>query len=402
MNKQMVVYNQLSLPQFLAKHKLKFDRLGLTRAERAARYNGYLGNPETPSRNNPNPRSRRPNLIDESNTALKMQNLRATGRSIRAKAPVYRPPPQQFGGPGAKFSPNRFSDCAFYYAQALIDPWNVERAPCVPDAITVPSFKFGARTRGTMTVGSAGVGYVVNSPYEVSGDLNSTCYTSTGYTYYYYAGAGAGITGAGYATSDSPIVSSAFNSNGNAYRVVGSGLAIRYLGNEMARGGQILLYRTNDNVSPPTGGGSVSTYFFENKETTSVPVDREWHYVLWKPVLNQDTFYNGTLPGATSYCMLAFVSGAGAGTAFEFDIVTWYEITGPDLPNLTPSENDPIGMAVVKSAIAVPQPADAPAENFSRFLRTASDIASHTLSFIGTGVSAVVKGAALLSNVGLL
>jgi len=401
MNKQMVVYNQLSLAQFLAKHKLKFDRLGLTRAERAVRYNGYLGNPETPSRSNPNLRSRRPNLIEEANIALKMQNLRATGRSIRAKAPIPRPMRSQFGAPGtSRFSPSKFSSCAFYYAQALIDPWNVERAPCVPDAITVPSWKFGARTRGTMVIGMLGVGYVIASPYEVSGDLTSSQCTTVAFNNTYFPGLSA--TGIANVTSDSPLTSTAFNTNNNAYRVVGSGLAVRYLGNEMARGGQLVLFRENNNVTPSGGTGAIANYFLENKEATSVPVDREWHYVLWKPVLYQDTFYNGSLPGATSYCLLAFVSGASPGASFEFDIITWYEVTGLDLANLTPSENDPIGMAVIKSAIAVPQPPDSPADNFSRFINTAASIAETTLSFIGTGVGIAMKGASILSNVGLL
>jgi len=289
-----------------------------------------------------------------------------------------------------------FSDCAISYAQALIDPWSVVNPPCVPDELTLPSWKFGARSRGNFSTGTTGYGYIIANPYAVTNNTPMVSSTNMNFATTVFGAVGETNTVFGY--NDSPMVQNDFAAGFNSYRLVGSGLAVRYVGNEMARGGQMILYRQMNNISIPNNTNP--TEMLQNKETTTVPVDRDWHYVTWKPADGNDISYsNGVF---IYYPLVVFISAAGASQGFEFDTVSWFEVTGTAIPNLTPSEYDPLGLAVIKSAIAVPQPPDAPTSNFERFLQSAGSIAMDSLSFLGRGASMAMQGAAALSNIGLL
>jgi len=384
----------LTKVQFMAKHKVRFDKLGLSKKERSQRYQSYIrANGGRVAMKIDNPRVKPENKMkSERNNALIRTELKGQNRFGEVARQTRQP----------RATLSRFSDCAIHYAQALIDPWSVEAPPCVPDALTLPSWKFGARIRGTFLCGSMGCGYVIANPYQQLGTTTALYYVNSATTFTSpNSFGGINETGTTGATTDSPLTTTGWNLNNNSYRLVGSGLAVRYVGNEMNRGGQIILFRDPQDQLIP---GSTASQLLSNKETTTVPVDRSWHYVVWKPSDFQDTSYTLALQNATTgqFCLLVLVVGCTAGQAFEFDFVQWFEVIGRDIPNVTPSENDPIGYAVVKSAIAVPQPPDSPKDNFSRFMNDAMDIANSTLSFIGTGVRGAMKGAAILSNIGLL
>jgi len=376
----------------MQKHKLRFDKENLPKSARTARYAAYL-------QNSGQNKSRQPNLVKQQNTALISQNNHANGRAIRGKPNSYT------NRSNPRLTTSKFAACTLSYAQALIDPWGVSEPPCIPDALTLPSWKFGARVRGNFIIGGAaggaGNGYVIANPYQVTGDRGCVFYVNAS-TFVTNGFGGIGETGANFtATNDSPITAGSFVLNGNSFRTVGAGLAARYVGSEFNRGGQMLLYRDPQdqlltNLTP--------AQLLSNKETTSVPVDRDWHYVVWKPSDFQDTSYTNVLQSATlgQFCMLVYILGGVSGTTFEFDFIQWFEVVGRDLPNETPSVSDPLGYAVVKSAVAVPQPPDSPKSNFSRFLSNMAGIANETLSFVGTGVRAISQGATLLSNIGLL
>jgi len=371
---------------------------GIPKSAQTERYGQYLRS-KAPTRYSPKQRAQRAKYdlpqrqLNQQNKLLAQQNLREQNRF----GPRARAPPK-----GARLTQNMFSDCSLYYAQALIDPWSVERAPCVPDALTLPSWKFGARTRGNFLTGTASTGYIVANPYQQCGDRISVYYTNNASTFT-NPGYGGPTTDTGTfgSSNDSPITSAAWPANNDSYRPVGAGLAVRYVGNEMARGGQMILYRDPQNqyIIASSVAGLLS-----NKESTTVPVDREWHYVVWKPADFQDTSYTSALQASNTgqLCLLIYINGSAPGSSYEFDFVQWFEVIGRDIPNLTPSENDPVGMAVIKSAIALPQPPDSPTSNFRDFLRNATAIANDTLSFMGAGAKIAMKGGAILSNIGLL
>jgi hypothetical protein len=367
----------LTRKEFLSKHKGKFDQQNLNIAERNKRYSQYVQS----FGGRPPPKQNR-------NTALIRQNNRAKQRTPGQKVKKVRKrmPETTIG----------FSDCALNYARALIDPWSVVDPPCVPDEFTLPSFKFGARARGSFSSGTLGNGYFLYSPYTVINNGNCGYGTTTSFATSTFGGVGEANTTV--VQNDSPFVSTDFASNLKGYRLVGSGLAVRYIGNEMLRGGQMVLYRNNGNLTMPNP--YPPSEMLQNKETTTVPVDRDWHYVVWLPTDATDITYVAATQ--TYYCMMAWISNCGAAQGFEFDVVSWFEVVGTALPNMTPSEFDPLGLAVIKSSVAVAQPPDSPQSNFSRFLETAGAVANASLSFLGTGAKVAMKTATALTNVGLL
>lgn len=382
----------LTKQQYLLKNKAAFDKQKLSKSERATRFIIYLRN------NNARavPKKKQKNFVREMNDRQNAAVSRVGKNAVeRVSQPIHNNSRLR-GLPTKNHFP--FSQCALNYAQALLDPWAVSNPPCVPDPITLPSFKFGARIRGNFVLGAAGAGYVIASPYYPSGNTISLYYVS-GSLYATQTFGGLLEAGTTSATSDSPFTNTQFSVGGASYRPVGSGLATRYVGNEQTRGGQMVLYRTSQNQLVPTG--TTQNLLLNNNEATTVPVDRDWHYVTWKPAVAQDTAYTFGFP-VNQFPLIIFVFGGTAAMSFEFDFITWFEVIGTDVPALTPSSDDTLGYAVIKSGIAVPQPPDSPASNFRRFIETVADIADETLSFIGRGSAVATRTSALLNNVGLL
>jgi hypothetical protein len=174
---------------------------------------------------------------------------------------------------------------------------------------------------------------------------------------------------------------------------------VRYTGNELNRGGSVIIYRSNNNES--VGYPLTASVMLQNKECVTVPVDREWHYNVYKPTSAPgDVGYEFIVSNV--YPNMIMIQGATAGMSFEYDWVTWFEVIGAQVPNLTPSSSDPLGLAVVKSASAVNQPVNTPSQNWSNFLDEVSTIAGDTLSFIGRGIGAVAPIVPFLTSTGLL
>jgi len=384
--------------QFLAKNKSRFDRDGLTGKQRSAAYNDSLASKGS--------RGTARMQTNANNRALKNQNRAAMGRAIgkniaRQTQPRRRGNNSQGGNMrGPSLGPARLSYCSELYAQALIDPWAVEDPPCIPDATIVPSFKFGARARGTFYIGTMGFGYIFVNPYAPWSTAPSGQYTNSAYVGTPPAQIlSASEVNTSQVFTDSPFVFTQFSGYPNLYsRTVGSGLAVRYTGNEMARGGSIIINRVNDNGNPTYP--FTATQMLQNKESVTVPVDRNWHYCVYKPAVEQDTAY--AFINTNVFPMSILVQGAGPGQSFEYDWVTWFEVIGPQIPNLTPSHSDPLGLSVIKSATAINQPVMTPSQNWSHFLSEVGTIAEDTLSFLGRGVGVLATAAPFLTSVGLL
>lgn len=295
------------------------------------------------------------------------------------KSPIPRSMPKVDADP--------LSKCAFNYAQAAVDPWGVEDPPCVPDEINLPSFKTAVRARGTFTTGGS-LAFAALYPYNaIKSDYSIVINTLSNYTenlIQYQAGTVNVF-------SDSPFTAASFvvPSNGPAAtgRIVGAGLRVRYIGSELNRGGQYILYRAQAN-SLIRAGTSV-TQLLSDRNTVTAPVDREWHSVVWKPATMNDIAYanvgepgSTTIVSYTSPSMGIFVSGTlPTGSVFEYDAVEWWEITGPNLSNLTPSHTDVTGFAAVQSARGT--------------INQAGSITDTVSSFMGS----VYKGLTMMSGV---
>lgn len=302
------------------------------------------------------------------------------------------------------------SPCCSGYAAALTDPWCVEIPPGIPSDIPLPSFKFSGRSRGTFTIGSGGTGFVAANPYAPWGSqslpnaqympilFTSATYASTD-TYRPYQSATGLALGVAAVTLDCPFDFNRYEitspPTGLSYRVVGYGIKIRFVGSEMNRGGRVYAARSPINTPIVTASASAfsvsNVQLTANKETSTVPVDREWHCALYKPSVGADLAYSergdtitiGSQIFPTELLqgpsLLMLVTGATAGQSFEFDIQGWFEAIGPNVPSLTPTISDPIGMAALATANANTQPTTNVDQNKAGYMSMAID-ALHSMS----------------------
>lgn len=296
---------------------------------------------------------------------------------------------------------SQLSDCSIYYALALSDPWDCPAAPCIPDNITLESWKFGVRARGNGVVGLNGVGYVAINPFNpyalsigqtISGIVTDATYNSTGYS--------ANVPGSVAIATDATQPYTNADNLEQGYRVVGSGLKVCYAGNEMNRQGIWTLARDPSN-SPLVSGTTVNT-LLGFRETVAIPVDKEWHAVLYKPATASDLTYaprgldiDGTAASPKLYfsypSLVAMLSGGTPGASFQYDCITWFEMTGRGLPALTISESDPIGLSVASSAVSSHQPESSPQANAIAFAKSMDSHASNFsfIDFIGSAVDKI-------------
>jgi len=147
-------------------------------------------------------------------------------------------------------------------------------------------------------------------------------------------------------------------------------------------------YRSPDNSQIPSP--TLVNRLLANRETEPGPVDREWHYVMWKPAVPNDlTYIAAGTEADVGYCLLFLVQGAPVGAQFEFDFIAHFELIGDAVPVVTPSHTDPLGMAVAQVALSSHQPDLSPEDNFKQVARSISSIAANTLSFVGTAMDTV-------------
>jgi len=338
----------LTKEEYLTKHTEKFLRAGLSKAEKSRRYQQY-----------------------KQSFAMKTRGV--VGRSKQSAEPFRE-------NRVLNTSYSSFSQCTKDYANALIDPWSVPRPPCVPDNITLPSFKFGARARGTFIVGTAGTGFIINNPYITSNDQAAGF--STDATFGSPDIEGGGVTGVNPYFNDSPFEAVDFGDLKNQARLVGAGLKVRYTGTEINRSGQCVSFRSPTNRDPLASGPITNAQLLSYKESASNPVDRDWHYAVYRPSTPTDLAYANPNNLQSNFCLVVGVFGAQPGQSFEFDYVSWFETVGSNMPNLTRSHSDPIGMSAVSMAMPATQPTRSPSTSLRDFMHEMAAGVATAMSFM--------------------
>jgi len=339
----------LSQAAFNKKHQSKFA--GLTPAQKAQRYKDYV-------------------------SASRAQKVKQKRNPVRKRSPPR-------GAPA-------LSDCSKLYALSLTDPWDLQTPPCVPDSLPLPSYKFAARCKTTLTIGVGGYGYIavaLRSPGFVAQSVytSNNTYAAQYYVSFFSPDAGGAVDAKFTDASLTPFV-------GKPCRLVGGGVKVRYIGPELPRSGRIIAYRSPTN-SAITNGLSCQQMLL-NKETVSVQVDREWHGVMYKPMSFTDLSYlEGSLADSHSPFMGLFIEGAPVGSLFEADYCGWFEVTGSNLPTYTASHSDPVGMGAVTTVLATHQPESDPLSYAASVFSKIGDVAKTTLSF----APSVISGAANLA-----
>jgi len=277
------------------------------------------------------------------------------------------------------------SPCSKHYFDALYNPWNVKEAPCIPDAIQVPSQKMSTRIRGTMRTNSNGIGYIILNPYvPVSTQAesgNNPAYlapvwatnglgthsgirvpplvapgslaASTEHANPYYHNSQ--ITGPNMADAMADS-----NFNFNDWRPVAGGIKVQYAGQLEDRSGSYILFEApvNDNflgITDNLSDGAV----LQNEEAAFTVVAEAPVAVTHKVRNGQDVEYasewydyasgaGNTDDLVTYHTMMIAVFGC-VSQAFNFEVIMHWEFVGSSFPARTRSHSDPTGFARINN-----------------------------------------------------
>lgn len=299
----------------------------------------------------------------------------------------------------------QLSACAKAYLRVCVNPFGNfgKNMPCIPDAIAVPSKKIKVTVRGTAVAGG-GTGYVIYNPWlaivndgGLSGTLDSFPVTFTTSAYasgeaYFRAVAAGAYTTAGLlgVNSNSPYTTANFTSNLWAFRLVGAGMRVKFIGDNFHNSGRTVLFR-DENQSSIQSGTQVST-MLADMYTNTIPhkqIPASGVSITFLPTGWQANSYalltnfNQFSPNAGKSCLMCFFSGGDTTTAqsFEFECVSFYEIVGRNL-DTTPSESDALGHGAVTSAISqvIRAPVKPPEVVEQTLLQTATNYLSNQIS----------------------
>lgn len=302
----------------------------------------------------------------------------------------------------------QLSSCARNYLHALVNPFvqiNGSELPCIPDHIVLPSNKLQVTARGTMTLGTAGFGFIICDPFVGINSTVTTAGTSTNWPVLYTGptytlpsiniavSGGTFATGVFGAPTNSPYSDASVPLSRADFRLVGCGLRMRYSGNEFNRGGTIAIARSQDNSSFPNGGTVAN--FLVTPLSAQAPVTRSWKSVVYAPSSISDVSYqpfsNFSQPagGVPHYALAFAVQGPAFNTSqqtFDFEYVAYYELIGNNL-QLSPSHSDPVGVGAIQAVTSTARLSEKPPEQ-----QEASAL-SRLGQYLANGMSGLAKAA---------
>lgn len=278
---------------------------------------------------------------------------------------------------------NRIQPCTKHYISALTNPFDLRTLPCIPDLHSIPTRKIKCITRGTMEVGSQGVGFILMNPHNVLPAPHALGTDTTAailHSQASFAGIAAisayptstpgGVVALGQAQM--PYADTQYeylwyngtkNTRGLSVRPVGVGIRARYIGTTLNQSGRMILARHPDN-GDFSGTGSAQLLAYQT--INSVPVSRQWQTVCYKPTSSSDYEFSGnpitssenqkevvaTVANSLKFCtfnMCILVEGAVPSSAFEFEVVSFYEIAGAT-DATTKSHTDLMGLSAVRNS----------------------------------------------------
>jgi hypothetical protein len=208
------------------------------------------------------------------------------------------------------------SECGIHYLQALTDPFAMKEAACIPDLHAIPSKKVLVKHRSTFSTGTNGAGYIVyNSQAKSNNDTivmatdASNPLTPSTLLPNWAGGIMANVIK--HASVKLPYPNTEFQGDtadpGIMGRVVGTAIRVRYIGPELARGGQFVAFRHPDGYN--VTGLSIDDWK-SYMQCKTFPVDREWVYVMYAPVR----------PGDYQYSPNSATNATTASTSYQFNL----------------------------------------------------------------------------------
>lgn len=273
-----------------------------------------------------------------------------------AKATTRRKNRRNRGGQVRQRAGAYLSQCASDYADVLENPFS-GRVACFPTTTNFPSMKHSVRSQGVFATGGEGFGFVCCVPFAMFYNNLGAVFSSTvSYTGSVIAQGGA--TGGQVANSNSPYVIGE-NATQLKCRLVACGLRVRNITAQLQRGGQLVGLETLNHT--PANDLSIAACMLMDTTERCSPFAKEWASVVWHPqdedesdFLDSDDVIDNELYNGATLAFAAQASGSDATLAqlYEYEVYAVFEAKGQSVHGLTPSYNDPVGLAAVQNATA--------------------------------------------------
>lgn len=239
----------------------------------------------------------------------------------------------------------QISACSVDYAAALMDPFDGPLA-CVPSQSTpLPSFKAKVWSRGIVTVGAGGRGFILVNPQLTTDSAGLGIW----YTDASFAGGGSDpltnvpTTGVINVGTNAPYAISA----AVRFRLVACGIRVRYMGAELDLAGYTLAVRNPDNATL-VGSTLTQCLAFDFAGWYPTTTMREYTSVVWMPADPDDEHFSSSSAGGVP-CLAIWVNGTAA-SQFTYEVYSIVEYIGASVRGKTLSHADPSGYGAVLTA----------------------------------------------------
>lgn len=207
----------------------------------------------------------------------------------------------------------------------------------------LPSQKVTSRNRGSVTIGTAGVGYILFRPTMINTGPAALISTAA------FTGTVTDVVATGVVSVFPNLPFTGLSDATVQARFVAGGVRVRYTGTELERGGTIISLEHPSHLALENlSEAEISSY----TKAVHQQVDREWHSVTWQPIRPSELDAGTTLhPGDSDprYPLVIFVRGT-AGSTYDFEMVQHVEYYGINAPSKTPSYVSPQFEQVVGAA----------------------------------------------------
>lgn len=283
---------------------------------------------------------------------------------------------------------SRIPGCAAEFGRLCANPFVTTHGACLPIYPTPSSYKLTVFIKGTMVVGTAGVGFLLVSPGRLIGNnqspgnsgvqVSTSAFTGTVTTVGPATGVASLNGNSPYGTTD--IID---GDDGNQFRVVTAAADIAYAGKQLDMGGVLAGWSDPDHQQ--LSGAGVSDLLAKDG-CEFVPVTRRRIPIVWAPASGE--YQYDPVNGQGCQKSMAFVvSGAVPGVAFTYRVVAHFEVVGPLARGKSPSHPAPTQAMAVIDAVASAPGASGPGSRATSIVR-----ALETTAEVGVAASKAAAG----------
>lgn len=290
--------------------------------------------------------------------------------------------------------------CTKLYLKALVNPFNVQGSPCIPDSVILPSFKLTTKARGVFSTGPGGGGFCIMDPFKMivnDNILDAThidppiLFTDTGFAFNSIFQNNSGIPNPNVLGGNSNSILNSIDMSpapafaNRQFRLVGAGLRIKYVGSNFRNQGQIAIFRKQGNLSIELDNPALNSFndLMQDNYTSMIPVTRREQYVYYVPDDPYYIAYNPyadfeTITGKLHYVMGFLINGGDTTEpqSWMYEAVAHFELVGNGF-TLSRSEGDPVGHDLVLGSLPNTTPtnpaASVEATAFQRFIQGFSE-----------------------------